>query len=117
MVIVIFLLMLLSSLLAGCGKKEYVVEYGVDGYVYPARRLIAMKDVSNIRVIGDYLYYTQDTENSASVNRVSIAAMISGKSGLDFSKQETLVSLSRNPFLLPEGTPENLEDIDFLAQK
>lgn len=103
----------LFMLLAGCGKKEYKVEYGIDGYVYIAKKLQTMEGVDNLKLIDDYLYYMQDTDGGTAVARVPAAAMAAGGGGLDFSKRETLAVFSNMTFELPEGTEEG--EIVFLS--
>lgn len=110
-----FVLGFLLSLLTACGHKEYTVEYGIDGYVYLSRRLQYMEGVDDLKIMGDYLYYLQDGDKGTTVNRVSVASMVSGEGGLDFSGKETLVLFQNITFELPEGAEEKGEDIDFLA--
>ncbi len=99
--------MVLLLLLTGCGQKEYIVEYGVDGYVYPAKRIQTMDGVRDLKVVGDYLYYMQNTDNGCAVRRVSVALLASGEGKLDFSKRETLAEIRNMTFELPEGAEEN----------
>lgn len=109
------LFVFLVGMLAGCGEKEYVVEYGIDGYVYLSRRLSVMEDVKDLRVIGDYLYYMQDLDNKSVVGRVSVAALAAGEGGLDFSQKETLAQVRSITFELPEGAGEGGKEIDFIS--
>jgi len=109
------LLYLFLLLLAGCGQKEYIVEYGVDGYVYPARRLQSMEDVDHLQVVGEYLYYMQKTDNGTAVGRVSVASLAAGEGKMDFSGKETLAVFRNITFELPEGAEQSGEDIDFLS--
>lgn len=103
---------LLLCLSASCGGKEYVVEYGVDGYVYQSKRIWSKDGVDDLKLAGDSLYFMQQTDNGTAVKRVFVAA---DGDGPDFSKAETLAEFNSLAFELPEGTGENGEDIDVLG--
>ncbi len=109
------LLVLVVSMLAACGRKEYVVEYGVDGHVYLSRMVCGEKLIEDMKLIGDHLYYTQYIDDGTAVKRLSAAALASGEGELDFSQTEIPVVFWTNTFELPEGVGEKGEDIDFLA--
>lgn len=108
-------MVLLAGLLLACGRKEYVVEYGVDGYVYPSRLLYSGKLVDQLRIAGDFLYYTEYVENGYEVKKLSVTALAADGERLDFSQAETLAAYRSNAFLLPEGSGEDGEKIDFLS--
>jgi len=110
-----FLFLFLLGLLSGCGQKEYIVEFGVDGYVYPARRLKDLENVEDMRVIGDYLYYMQDLDNKTVVGRVSVASLAAGEGEMDFSKRKILAEFRNITFVLPEGAGDGGEEIDFVS--
>ena len=98
-----------AVLSAGCGRDTYEVEYGVDGYVYVSKKLQSMEGVEDMRVVGDYLYYMQDSDSIASVSRVSVAELAAGEGRLDFSKAKVLFSFQTLTFDLPEGIGEDRE--------
>lgn len=111
----LFLLLLLAGLATACGETEYVVEYGVDGYVYLSRKLQSMENVKDFNIVGDYLYYMQDAGNKTAVKRISVASMTAGGGELDFSGNETVAEYKQIEFELPEGADESGEGIDFLS--
>lgn len=111
----IFLPLLILGLLTSCGREEYVVEYGVDGYVYPSRKLWSAQDVDDLQVADDWLYYIEKDAGGAKVKRVSVAALTGRGGELDFSGAEILAVFSETLIALPEGAGEYGEDIDFLA--
>ncbi len=111
----IMLFTCLIGLMTGCSKEEYVVEYGIDGYVYPSRRLHTLDAVQGLRVLGDYLYYMEISDGKTFVKRVSVAAAKAGEGKPDFSASETLTSFKSMVFELPEDGESNEETYFFAA--
>ncbi len=99
--------------LTACGREEYVVEYGVDGYVYLSERLYSMDDVSELNIFGEDLYLTRDGGNRIFVERISVPSLLSGGEKLNFSKKKEVLALKAEPFVLPEDALEVLETYDF----
>lgn len=110
-----FLLTLLIIMITACGRKDYVAEYGIDGYVYPSIKISAESDIDGIRVMGDYLYYMQGDYSINEVKRVPVADMAADGGQPAFTNAETLERFQTFTFELPEGALENNEAIDFLT--
>lgn len=113
MIWVVSALMLLAGLSSACGKQDYTVEYGVDGYIWPARKIQGMDGTEDIRLTGEYLYYIQNTGSGRAVGRILVSDMLTEGNGvLDFSGQEILFTESNKMLELPEDAGE---EVDFAA--
>ena len=90
--IVLAMLFFIAALMSACGREEYVAELGIDDCVYVSERVLRTSDISNLKIAGDYLYYTQNGGNE--VARVSLADAFPEEGFPDFSKGNTVLAVS-----------------------
>lgn len=113
---VVLALMLLAGSMSACGKQDYIVEYGVDGYIWPARKIQAIDGIDDIRLTGEYLYYLQNTGSGRVVGRIHVPDMLSeGSDVLDFSRREILASVSNMSLELPEDIEEEVDLVELMG--
>lgn len=106
--VVLAMLFFIAALMSACGKEEYVAELGIDGSVYVSERVLRTGGIGNLKIAGDYLYYTQNGGNE--VSRVSLADAFPEEGLPDFSKGNTILAVSSGEMDMPAEVEEALEE-------
>ncbi len=103
-------LLLFLCLLSACGKEEvYQPELGIDGCVYPAKRMLAVDMlVGNLKVAGDYLYYARNGEKGMEISRLPVSSIRTGEEAEESSKAEVLYRVRSRRTEIPDYIMEQL---------